>query len=298
MAAKTKQWEIEKQIKESKLKYAALLVQNHALEGKDKTINDELNYFKHTFEQLEKDDFRVVSSFIAAMAGLLFVFYLTTSFSRPKDWPDMQLPVAILSGSITLWMALVRAVERPIESWIGRPFGLVARAVLLFVEYIAIVIICSSPIQVFLTCVRDGGYFYLLFVGLAFVMLFFLQWFLPKFAKYKRVGALFAMNLSISLSFLYLSTLAYAYHMYPYLPTNRGGGDYSADPRVCILTFGSESIGSIPADLVEADSLQSLPLTVLEDTSDAMFVTLEHSQSERENGAWSAFRTSQRQFMR
>jgi hypothetical protein len=194
-----------------------------------------------------------------------------------------------------LLMSFIRLAERPVEraiahladlTGIPKPkrkikLGTTARAVLLIPEFIFIGIVCWPQIKLFSDSLADGGYFYVLFVFLVFLMLAFLQGFLPVFQKHNRGGALLAMNLSVTFSFLYLSTLAYAYHIYPYLPSSRGGGDYSADPRVCLLTFNSDAITSIPDSLIENRSLQSKPLTLLEESPTLVFVTPECTFTER-----------------
>jgi hypothetical protein len=293
--AKSKQWQIAKEINEAKTRLDELtkpnqdkdLTEEHENIAVDRAA--EVSALNLKLDEFTKDGFRVNSTFVIAMAGLLLVYYLTTTFSRPQDWPNMQLPVVLLSVGITLWMSIIRLIEGPFVSFVlqsfkvtNEQFAFGARAILLIPEYVAISVICAAPIKLFGDSLRDGGYFYLLFVLLVVLMLAFLQHFLPVFAKYRRAGALCAMNLSVTFSFLYLSIIAYAYHIYPYLPVTRGGGDYSADPKVSFLTFAREWVPAIPEEILQKNSLQSKPVTVLEDTADAVFVTLEHEQKERE----------------
>jgi hypothetical protein len=142
-------------------------------------------------------------------------------------------------------------------------------------EYIAIYFICRSPIELFFDAFWDGGYFYTIFITLIIALLGLLWVNFATFSKHKCGGALLAINLSITFSFIYLSILSYAYHIYPYIPTSRGGGDYSADERTSFVTFKNESVSSVPKELVREGELQSNPLTILEDTPSEIFVTLE-----------------------
>ncbi|MEY2511031.1 MAG: hypothetical protein QOE26_1794 [Verrucomicrobiota bacterium] len=294
---KNKQRELEKHLNDMKVRYAHVKAEGERVPESQAETARQLDELQTEMDQITKDGFRVYFSFTAAMCGLLLVFYLTTTFARPQEWPAMQLAVALLTVFITCLMAFIRVVEKPLaflimrfradssetaslDAWILKG-PKIARTVLLIPECIAIWIICKSQIVLFGVSVLDGGYFYLIFAFLVLLMLAFLVGSLPVFRRYQRAGALFAMNLSVTFSFLYLFILSYAYHVYPYLPVTRGGGDYSADTRVSFLTFTNDSAPSIPEELLERDSLRSKEVTILEDSADTVFVTLEHTEDER-----------------
>lgn len=66
----------------------------------------------------------------------------------------------------------------------------------------------------------------------------------------------------------------FAYHIYPYVPAERGGGDYTTQ-RPTILTFDPQLMDSIP-DLLKNPSgkPESKKAVVLDETESTIFVAI------------------------
>jgi hypothetical protein len=132
----------------------------------------------------------------------------------------------------------------------------------------------------------QGGWLYIGFNG---VILLIVGWLASK----KVRGWQLVSGLCLPLAFTYLSVLVFAYRLYPYIPVERGGGDYSCEPNISTLSFNPQFKSFIPsgllpdksvADSVSTDSLiVSRAVTVLDETPTILYVTTETSQNQHEN---------------
>jgi hypothetical protein len=73
----------------------------------------------------------------------------------------------------------------------------------------------------------------------------------------------------LSAIFYLLSVLSFSLWVYPFIPSQRGGGDYT-ESRRAVLYFTQEAAGFLPADI--ADGKKTVPLVILEETPQLIFV--------------------------
>ena len=72
----------------------------------------------------------------------------------------------------------------------------------------------------------------------------------------------------------YLSVLAFAFNVYPYIPVERGGGSFVESP-IAVLRFKGDFASTLPEDLLDCHSGKcdrSVPLIVMEETNVTLFV--------------------------
>jgi len=79
----------------------------------------------------------------------------------------------------------------------------------------------------------------------------------------------------LELPLIYLSILTFAFRIYPYIPANRGGGDYSVE-RMAIIRFDPQFTNAIPPLLMAStpNDVHSKPVYILHQTPDAVFIAL------------------------
>ena len=93
-------------------------------------------------------------------------------------------------------------------------------------------------------------------------------------------------TLSVISGLYYMTTVAFAYGIYPHIPAAKGGGDYFYSPTVEIF-FSEQSIKAIPEELIkksapkslilriftgEQPQYKSIPLKVIEQTTDTLYI--------------------------
>lgn len=73
----------------------------------------------------------------------------------------------------------------------------------------------------------------------------------------------------------YLSVLAFAFNVYPYIPVERGGGSF-VETTSAVLRLKGEAAGSLPGDLLDCTSGKcdrSVPLIIIEETNLVLYVS-------------------------
>lgn len=83
------------------------------------------------------------------------------------------------------------------------------------------------------------------------------------------------MNLPLAAGFLYLATLAFAYHIYPNIPAERGGGDHMAE-KATVLTFDQQLLSSIPTEVFDLSrtNIQSKKSVILDETVNMIYIAI------------------------
>ncbi len=123
-----------------------------------------------------------------------------------------------------------------------------------------------------------GAWIYVLLMGVAGIFIY-----LATTTQAK--GGMMAINLCAPFTFLYLATLVFAYRVYPYIPIQRGGGDYSSDNITCTLCVNYEGKAALsPFFRVDADD--EFYVTVLDENSTTLFVT--YGTTPEERSVWKA----------
>jgi hypothetical protein len=120
----------------------------------------------------------------------------------------------------------------------------------------------------------EGGYFYIALMGLVGLLFWRVDCLREKYRTLGLYTTLLLMCACVCGALMYLSTLAFAVRVYPFIPVTRGGGDYTTE-LPSVLTFDPDFMSAIPNDLVDwaSGSPQSMPVMILHDSTDLLFVT-------------------------
>lgn len=268
-------------------------------------------------ERKEDSKTRVYFSSIVLMVFLMFTFYLMIVFSPPGFFHDKQGLVTWFFISAIVVLAIVRPLEEGVEvlrtKISGLPnrlerllaklgheenwtWGRIGRCVLTFIITPLVMVWIFWSVE-FYSQIRDmlagGGYWYFIFASMAGLVVWFIDRLKEHFHKHRLNLKLefWTMMLPISLTFSYLAVLSFAYHVYPYIPVERGGGDYTAE-SASILTFDAQLSNSIPSEVFDSahTNLQSKKAIILDETANAIFITIPKSTNStdviKEIGEW------------
>jgi hypothetical protein len=118
-----------------------------------------------------------------------------------------------------------------------------------------------------------GGVYYVLFISLCFYLAVRTYVFSSGLQKSEKLKVYVAGAVLISTTY-FLSVLAFAYRIYPYIPVAKGGGDYTHASRV-ILRSRPDNIWNLPDPLFEDPATRTAPsrlLVLIEQTPDAVYV--------------------------
>jgi hypothetical protein len=118
-----------------------------------------------------------------------------------------------------------------------------------------------------------GGVYYVLFIFLCVYLAVRTYVFSRSIPNSEKPKVYVAGAVLISTTY-FLSVLAFAYRIYPYIPVAKGGGDYTHASRV-ILQPNPENIWNLPDALFEDPATRTRPsrlLVLIEQTPDAVYV--------------------------
>jgi hypothetical protein len=135
--------------------------------------------------------------------------------------------------------------------------------------------VCSRLWEMFFV---NNGFWYFIFIAMGVYLLWWYHTSLKSYFFRHRLDfrlEYWAMALPIPATFFYLAVLTFAHHIYPYIPAERGGGDYTAE-QASILTFDVQFSNSIPAEIFDASrtNLQSRKAVVLDETANMIYIAL------------------------
>jgi hypothetical protein len=236
-------------------------------------------------QDLEKESGPHFST-VCLISILLLNFYLLTTFSRPGIW-HQRWPQITAVFTLVLFALVVRSLEewantlkekwrkrlKMIEGWGAR------------MRWRFVLIACALTIWIFWTTwpllfnmIVEAGFLY---IGLVLTIGVLVARTDSHAAQAKNRGVLgpgLLYALVITATFAYLSTIVFAYRLYPYIPAERGGGDYSTEAP-SILTFDARFSDSLPPQIVDSTQtdLQSKPVIILHETETTLFLTVPHS---------------------
>ncbi len=216
-----------------------------------------------------------------SMVMLLF-FYMLSTFARPGHFAAHEEGCALFF-LITVVGALIMAWQRGLfwRNWrfqkkILDPYSVKIRWYLVGVLLIVTGVVFASTWQLVWEMLMLGGYMYFLLVFLIGEILWRLK---GRYDNDHAAGLLPAYavtGLTVCAALFYLATVTVADRVYPYIPVAKGGKDYTDEPKR-ILWFDEKYKNSIPAECIAPqskgqESLRSIPLIVIEETDNNVFI--------------------------
>lgn len=206
---------------------------------------------------------------ILTILNTVFVFYFVVTFSDPGFFRHNQGPIAFIVCGSPFLTVLLRLCEGRGPTWVTVGF----RWLFLVVAGLLTWSILSKggALALLREVLYEGGWVYIALL----ITIGILIWWLEKNPAHSKTELV--ISICLQAAFAYLSVLWFAYRIYPYIPVERGGGDYSREPNAAILSFDPEVVKSIP-DEIRSD-FTSYPLIILDETGTALFVTRPESQT-------------------
>jgi hypothetical protein len=238
---------------------------------------------------------RVYASSCLLFLILVFAFYMLITVARPGVFHEHQNTIAFLFGLVTL-VTLLRLMEdwstqvapsRQGTKWHSKLWALIVvflkglfrlfYSETSFSKFIRWALVGTA---IFLTwyvfrgfwpvvgeMVEEGGWLYL---GLLMFLAINALW---TDMNVERFGKIIVVSmLNISFVFAYVAILVFAYRIYPYIPVERGGGDYTGEVP-SVLTFDARFASSIPRQVISTN-FQSKPLIVVHENPNHVFIYL------------------------
>jgi hypothetical protein len=124
-------------------------------------------------------------------------------------------------------------------------------------------------------CLYHGGYSFFFFSVLVFFIAHRLSTWSRRMPDANARFAWWAAGACILAATYYLSIISFAYHVYPYIPADKGGGDYT---EATLVTIHFQRDAAVPVKMLElsgvasADSKQSKPVIIIEETPTSVYV--------------------------
>ncbi len=233
---------------------------------------------------------RVYFSSTFLMVLLLFTFYLMAVISEPGFFHVKQSIITWFFVFVILALAIIRPLEEKIElfrtripglpNWFGKfghkenwTWGRIFRCLLAFLVAPAFMawIFWSSE---FWSRVGEmffgGGYWYFVFASIAGLNIWFIDLLKKEFYEHHLKVEFWTLMLPVPFTFLYFAVLSFALHVYPYIPAERGGGDFTKE-KAMLLTFGDTN--AIPAGVLNK-GFESRKAVILDETANMIYFAI------------------------
>ena len=124
-------------------------------------------------------------------------------------------------------------------------------------------------------CLYHGGYSFFFFSVLVFAIAHRLSTWSRRMPDANARIAWWAAGACLIAATYYLSIVSFAYHVYPYIPADKGGGDYTEATLVTIHFHGDAVVPLemlAPGGGASTDSKQSKPVIIIEETPTSVYI--------------------------
>lgn len=207
------------------------------------------------------------------VVNLLLVFYVFAIFAPPGFASGKEYVIPVIFSTTLIGIILIRVATSKLTEGIGRyARWLLCLGTVLGLDWYAF----SGLLSFLWGIVWGGGKYFLIFLFLIPVILDRTRIRLTEIQSRNARAVLRLIAFCLVFALYYLSVLAFALRLYPYIPVIKGGGDYYNTPNV-VLCFqegnaklASPDLSAIPQGT--APCLPSKPLQIIEETSTSIFV--------------------------
>jgi hypothetical protein len=220
--------------------------------------------------------FKVYLPTVLLVVNLLAVFYIVAvfapvGFTRDKEYAVPAMFIVTVLGIIGINLFTKHYVK---DEQSDR-FGNVARWVLCLVVLFGLdVYTLNGLFQLLWDISWKGGVYFFVFMLLALVTVERTRIRTSAVTDWRQRVALKMVAGCILVAIYYLSVLAFALRLYPYIPVTKGGGNY-VDAPTAVLCFQETNAKFALPDLVgptSNDCIPSKPLQIIEETTTSVFV--------------------------
>jgi len=223
---------------------------------------------------LYKRQFPVYLSSILLVIALLCDFYILIAFGEPGFTHEHSPLIALLFGPPLIYLSLLRQREDRNGVSFGCPIRLgVLKRHFLLLYVITLSIITFWPLTpIAFEFLTQCGWLYPLFLLSGCSILWWL-------ISSRIVGAMLVVSLVLPVTLLYLTVMVFSYRVLPFIPTAKGGRDYSRGTSKTVFFYDEEEI--FPEEIVAQKGI-TIALTVLEETPTRYYVAAGTDQLTRE----------------
>jgi hypothetical protein len=212
--------------------------------------------------------------------NLLLLIYIFAVLAPPsmvvekKQFLALILVVTITSPWIALWV--VKAVgavgerRRVLREWLLAILCLPVLAADLFA-------LRGAVFKTIIECVCYGGYLFFVFSILVYVIAHVLKARAHRMPDSNARLAWWTAGVCVIAATYYLSVISFAYRVYPFIPADKGGGDYTEAATVTIRLHDgaivpSEMLARSSTPTVSKVTITSKPLIIIEETPACVYV--------------------------
>jgi hypothetical protein len=215
------------------------------------------------------------------VTNLLFVFYVFAVFSPPGSVGQREfvIPVMFLvtiGGIILTRVGIRKLVEKGLSQSFGDDITLYARWILCVgiifgLDWYAL---GGDLLRLLWSIFLGGGWVFFAFLLTAAFLAERTRVRTKQFSDYRAKLTLKVLAGGLIIATFYLSVLAFALRIYPYIPATKGGGDYVGAPNVVLCFQGANEKLEL-SDLVattQNDCIRSKELQIIEESATSVFV--------------------------
>ncbi len=196
--------------------------------------------------------------------NLLFTFYTFLLFSPAGFLRTSPYLIWTIFGVTFVGLITIPIVEKIIVEQHRAKFDSVARWILCGLIVIVLDSYCFSGVasRLWETYFVRGKTFLLLIASMAFIV-GRVKSRIETYEKPRAKAALMIMTLCVFGPLYFLTVLTFAYTIYPNIPANRGGGDFTESPAI-VVYYDSRFTNAVPTEISRGGVSQ--PLMLIEES--------------------------------
>jgi hypothetical protein len=228
-----------------------------------------------------EDLFRAYIPSALLITNLLFVFYVFAVFSPPGSVAQREsvIPVMFLVtiGGIILTRVFTRILIREgLSPKAGDDIVLYGRWILCVgiifgLDWYAL---GGGLLKLLWHILLDGGWIFFAFLLTGAFLAERTRVRSKQFSGFRAKLTLKVLSGGLIIATFYLSVLAFALRIYPYIPVPKGGGDYVGSPNVVLCFQGANEKLALPelVGTTQNDCIRSKELQIIEESATSIFV--------------------------
>jgi hypothetical protein len=220
-------------------------------------------------EKQKTEPFKIYRASVLLVINMLLVFYVFAMFAPIGFATQRGYLVFVIFATTLVGVILIRVA-------VPEPVGPFARWILCLGVIVGLDLYSFKGLFGYLwEILWGGGKYFLMFLFLIALAFERTRVRTRELEDWRQKLAVRALALCVVVALFYLSILAFALRIYPYIPVLKGGGDYLGTPEVVLCFQGANTMLNVPDVAVKTDAqpcLTSKPLQIIEETTSSIFV--------------------------
>lgn len=228
-----------------------------------------------------EDIFRSYIPSALLVTNLLFVFYVFAVFAPPGSATQREAVIPMMFLVTLGGIILTRVGSRKLVTHgLAQSF---ADSIVVYTRwFLCVVIICwldwyalgGGILRLLWEIFWGGGKYFFLFLLTAAFLAERTRVRSKQFSDYRAKLTIKVLGGCLIIATCYLSVLAFALRIYPYIPVTKGGGDYVGAPNVVLCFQGANEKLALPelVGTTQNDCIRSKELQIIEESATSIFV--------------------------